>query len=204
MRDRRALPCEASAGPTHCSPTPCSALHRPSSSALTGGGDTLVRRASRSGCADRLLTETAGTRQLAAYQHASDRSAAGMETSWWQAFLAEVRPGAHPYQLSPAHRHANQHLRRSCRPQDIRLGAAAGWLASRVARGPKADDESARTATTTPRPVGAPRRPGREPSTGSFRPISVSTGASLPPTIDAAVEPANRSPPRRWRMTALS
>jgi hypothetical protein len=43
-----------------------------------------------------------------------------------------------------------------------------------------------------------------EPSTGSFA-VSASTGARLPPTISSSVEPAEfGSPPRRWRMTALS
>jgi hypothetical protein len=37
-------------------PTPCSAPHRPSSSALMDRGDVLLRMASRGKCADRLLT----------------------------------------------------------------------------------------------------------------------------------------------------
>jgi hypothetical protein len=40
------LPCEASAAPTHCYPAPCSAPHRPSSSAVTGRGYVLLRMAS--------------------------------------------------------------------------------------------------------------------------------------------------------------
>ena len=52
----RPLPCEASAAPTHSSPAPRSALHRPSSSALTGRGDVLPRMASQGRCADGLLT----------------------------------------------------------------------------------------------------------------------------------------------------
>ena len=53
-RDHRS---EASAAPTHCLPPPCSAPHHPSSSALTGRGDVLVRTAWRGKRADRLLTE---------------------------------------------------------------------------------------------------------------------------------------------------
>jgi len=52
------LPCEASAAPTRCSPAPCFAPHRPSSSALTSRGDILLRTASQGWRADKLLTTT--------------------------------------------------------------------------------------------------------------------------------------------------
>ena len=54
-----------------------------------------------------------------------------------------------------------------------------------------------------PGPRAPPHRPAEEPSTGSF---AVSgQQARLPPTISSSVEPAESgSPPRRWRMTALS
>jgi hypothetical protein len=60
--DRWPLPCEASAATTQCSPAPCSAPHRPSSSVPPGGGDVLLRMASRGKCADRLLTGVAAAR----------------------------------------------------------------------------------------------------------------------------------------------
>jgi hypothetical protein len=72
------LPCEASAAPTHSPPAPYSAPHCPSSSALTGRGDILLRKASRGGCADRLLTDSSRTfRRNASASPADTRSGAG-------------------------------------------------------------------------------------------------------------------------------
>jgi hypothetical protein len=85
MRRWFTSPCTTSpTGPPHCSPEPCAAPHHPSSSALTGRGDVLLRMASRGRCADRLLTED---RQSSQHERlgitSSDRTSCGSKSHPW-------------------------------------------------------------------------------------------------------------------------